>query len=299
MKFPGKPVRWRAVGSVAVLAAVAVAIPVGSGASTHRHLRPSALHQSKLVVAPSVLKAHDAQVNSVNGMCAGGSIAAGTYSSLTITGFCTVDQGVVVVQHDVIVAPNAGLIAAFGGGPQLVVGGNLRVQNHGVLVLGCEPAAFACINDPDQNVGTLSSRGTVFGNLEAHDALAVLVHDTTVGRNLRLQSGGGGVNCTSQPALGGSPAYATFEDMSVGGSVSIIHWRSCWLGLFRTTVGRSVDFRDNVTADPDGNEVQTNIVNANLNCRGDHPAAQQGDSGGNPNIVLGNAIGECAALVGH
>jgi hypothetical protein len=110
--------------------------------------------------------------------------------------------------------------------------------------------------------------------------------------------GGGGVNCDSQDALFGSPAYATFEDMSVGGNVTISHWQSCWLGLFRTTVGRNVSFHDNVTADPDGNEVQTSIIKGNLDCYGDSPAAQQGDSGGDPNVALGTVTGECTALVG-
>ena len=291
------PARWRLLAVLATFAAVAVAIPIASGASTHAKLRPSALHQSKLVIAAAVLKPHGPKPGPAN-TCAGGSIASGTYDSLTITGFCTVDQGVVTVKHDVTVKPNAGLIAAFGGGPELVVGGNLNVQTNGVLVLGCEPGAFICFNDPDQENGTLSSRGTVFGNLDAHNALAVLVHDTTVGNNLLLHGGGGGVNCDGQDALGGSPAYATFEDVSVGRNADIGHWQSCWLGFIRTTVQGNVNFHDNVTADPDGNEVTSNIVNGNLNCHGDNPAAQVGDSQGSLDIVLGHATGECAALVG-
>jgi hypothetical protein len=298
MKSLRHPTRLWSLALLAALAAVAVAIPVASGASAHAKLRPSAIHQSKLVIARLALKPNKPPKPGHPTTCAGGSIAAGAYSSLTITGFCTVDQGVVTVRHDVTVKPNAGLLAAFGGGPALVVGGNLKVQKNGVLVLGCEPGAFACFNDPDQDVGTLSSKGTVFGNLDAHDALAVLVHDTTVGHNLSLNGGGGGVNCDGQDALQGSPAYATFEDLSVGGNVDIHNWQSCWLGLFRTTVGKSVHFHNNVTADPDGNEIQTNVVSGNLDCHGDNPPAQSGDSGGNPNIVLGHATGECKALVG-
>jgi hypothetical protein len=299
MKSKRLAVRWRMVAVLAALAAVAVAIPVASGASAHAKLQPSSLHRAKLVVAPSLLATRHHWLKQASGKtCAGGSIAAGTYSSLTVTGFCTVDQGVVKVKGDVTVKPNAGLIAAFGGGPKLVVGGNLTVQTRGVLVLGCEPGVFTCINDPDQQVGTLSSTGTVFGNLNAQRALAVLVHLTTVGVDLKLIGGGGGVNCDSQAALFGSPAYATFEDVSVGRDAVITNWRSCWLGLFRTTVGRNVSFHNNVVADPDGNEIQTNIVKGNLSCHTDNPAAQSGDSGGNPNVVLGHATGECATLVG-
>jgi hypothetical protein len=299
MKSFRHPAHWPLFALLGALAAVAVAIPVASGAASHPTLRPSALHQSKLVIAPAVLKGHGAKPAPGHGStCAGGSIAPGTYSSLTITGFCTVDQGAVTVEHNVTVKPNAGLVAAFGGGPELVVGGDLQVQTNGVLVLGCEPGAFICFNDPDQDVGTLSSKGTVFGNLDAHNALAVLVHDTTVGNDLKLQGGGGGVNCDSQDALGGSPAYATFEDVSVGGNADIGHWQSCWLGFIRATVQGNVNFHDNVMADPDGNEVTTDVVNRNLNCHGDSPAAQVGDSQGSLDIVLGHATGECAALVG-
>jgi hypothetical protein len=300
MKSLRHPAHWRPFALLAALAALTVAIPVASGAAGHAKLRPSAVHQAKLVIAPTVLKKHGPGLKPGHGTtCAGGSIAPGTYSSLTITGFCTVDAGAVTVQHDVTVAPNAGLLAAFGGGPELVVGGNLRVQKNGVLVLGCEPGAFACFNDPDQSFGTLSSKETVFGNLDAHDALAVLVHNTTVGHDLMLHGGGGGVNCNSQAALQGSPAYATFEDISVGGNADIGHWQSCWLGFIRATVQGNVNFHDNVMADPDGNEVTTDIVNGNLNCHGDSPAAQIGDSEGTLDIVLGHATGECAALVSH
>lgn len=245
------------------------------------------------MIPPAALKAG----KSASSTCTGGSIAPGTYSSLKISGPCTVDAGSVTVQHDLTVQPNGALFAAFGGA-SVVVGGNLNVQHDGVLVLGCEPEAFVCFNDPDQEVGTLSSRGTVFGNLQADHALAVLVHDTFIGHDLNVNGGGGGVNCDSQDALFGSPAYATFEDVSIGGNATINKWQSCWLGFFRTTVQNNVNFHGNVTADPDGNEVQTNTVGGNLDCHGDNPAAQSGDSGGAPNTVLGHATGECASLTG-
>ncbi len=230
--------------------------------------------------------------------CAGGSIAPGTYGSLTITGFCTVDQGPVKVWHSVLVEPNAGLIAAFGDGPQLAIGGSLYVERNAVLVLGCEPEAFTCINDPDQTVGTFSSKGTVYGNLSATNALAVIVHNAYVGGNVRVHQGGGGYNCNPQAALFGSPAYATFEDTSIGGNATINGMQTCWLGFFRTTVDGWVRYQNNSTADPDGNEVDTNVVHGNFVCSGDNPAAQVGDSEGLPNIAFGKASGECASLTG-
>jgi hypothetical protein len=290
--------RWRLFALLVPMAALAVIIPTAFGASGGSKAKPQFQHQSRLVIRPSVVRHGQMTRTSTGGTCSGGSIAPGTYSSLTITGVCTVDLGNVVVQHNLNVEPDAALFAAFGGGPNLTVGGNAYVRANAVLVLGCEPEAFICFNDPDQTVGTLSSKGTVFGSLLAQNALAVLVHNTYVAHDLTVNGGGGGVNCDPQDILFGSPAYATFEDTQVGGTATIQRWHSCWLGLFRTSVGRNVQFRGNIVADPDGNEVATNTVHGVLNCRGDSPAAQVGDSEGSPNTVLGRALGECAALSG-
>jgi hypothetical protein len=72
--------------------------------------------------------------------------------------------------------------------------------------------------------------------------------------------------------------------------------RTCWLGFIRNTVTRKVNFNDNITADPDGNEVVTNAVGWNLNCAGNSPAVQVGDSGGSPNTVGRKATGQCVGL---
>ena len=202
------------------------------------------------------------------------------------------------VWNSVSVEQNAGLIAAFGNGAQLAVGGSLYVERNAVLVLGCEPEAFTCINDPDQQVGTFSSKGTVYGSLDADNALAVIVHNAYFGQNVMVDGGGGGVNCNPQNALFGSPAYATFEDTSVGGNVRIAEMQTCWLGFFRTTVNGNVRYHENTTVDPDGNEVDTNVVQGNLACTDNNPAAQVGDSGGFPNVAFGKATGECASLTG-
>src|SRR5262252_10398200 len=96
-----------------------------------------------------------------NATCSGGSVAAGTYQSLTVTGFCSVDSGPVTVTKNLTVAHGAALVAAFGGS-DLNVGGNLTVGSHAILVLGCEQEAFPCLNDP--NAATSDHVG---GNLTA------------------------------------------------------------------------------------------------------------------------------------
>jgi hypothetical protein len=201
-----------------------------------------------------------------------------------------------VTAQRVTVTDSGVLIAAFGGS-DLTVGQNLRVSSNGVLVLGCEPEAFACLNDPDQNVGTLSTHDVIGGNLIAENALAVLVHADQINGNVVVSGGGGGVNCDSQDALMGSPAYLTIEDSTIGGHVGITNFQTCWLGFIRNTVTGNVNLQGNVTFDPDGNEIVTNTITGNLNCTGNSPAPQVGDSEGEPNVIGRRANGQCASLV--
>jgi len=230
--------------------------------------------------------------------CSGGSVAAGSYQSLTISGFCTVDAGNVSVAHDLTVAPGGELIAAFGGS-DVHVGGNLTVQANGVLILGCEPEAFVCINDPDQNVGTLITNDTIGRNLTTQGALAVIVHATKIGLNEVVHGGGGGVTCDSTiPNIPGPPAYIDFEDTSVGGNAIIQGVESCWAGFIRDTVGHNVIYQRNTFADPDASELTTDTVGGNMICFGNSPQVQFGDSTGAPDNVGGHALGECKNVVG-
>jgi hypothetical protein len=236
-----------------------------------------------------------ASAGPVHSTCSGGSVPAGTYDSLVIAGACAVDSGPVTVRHNVTVQQGADLYAAFGGS-DLMVGGNLDVGKDAVLVFGCEASAFPCLND-DQDNPTMSTANSVGGNLTASDALAVISHNNTYSHNVTVTGGGGGVNCDSQDALFGSPAYGTFEDEAIGGNATINGFQSCWLGFFRNQVAHNVTFNNNVTADPDGNEVQTDTIGGNLVCNGNSPKPQQGDSEGLPNVVGGKATGQCADLV--
>jgi hypothetical protein len=226
-----------------------------------------------------------------NATCSGGSVAAGTYQSLTVAGFCSVDAGPVTVTKNVTVAAGGALVAAFGGS-DLNVGGNLTVGSHAILVLGCEPEAFPCFNDPNA-----STSDHVGGNLAADGALMVLAHHNTIGGNVAQSGGGGGVNCSTFPfGPSGPPAYSTYEDNTIGRNASVTGLRTCWLGFIRNTVTRNVNFNNNITFDPDGNEVVTNSVGWNLNCRANSPAPQVGDSGGSPNTVGRKATGQCVKL---
>lgn len=242
--------------------------------------------------------------------CSGGSIASGVYSSLKIAGTCTVDSGSVTVQGNLTVLPGGTLIAITGGidgfggtslSSDLTVGGNLDVQEGGVMTLGCEPVYYTCLNDPQfvTGPGTYLTQHTVAGNLTAENALGVVIHHTAIYGNVKLKGGGGGANCNSfVPALG-APPYGDFEDVTIGGKLTIIGWQSCWLGVFRTRVAHNFDFEGNVTVAlgftglPDGNELQNNTIVGNLSCSANSPSPQVGDSGGGPSTVLGNVFGQC------
>ena len=233
--------------------------------------------------------------------CTGGSIAPGVYSNLKITGVCTVDAGSVKVEHNVTVLSGGALVALYGGtdkvrvGSNLNVSGNVFVRTNGILFMGCEPVNQICLNDPDQKVGSYFTRDAVGGSIIAKDALAVVVHLVVVGQDVSMNGGGGGVNCSGSlpPPLSGPP-YGNFEDMIIGGSLTITEWQSCWLGFVRVAIANKVTLNNNVTADPDGNEMATNSIRGDLKCAGNNPSPQIGDSAGSLNNVFGRARGQCA-----
>ena len=98
-----------------------------------------------------------------NSNCTGGSVPAGSYSNLTITGFCTVNAGDVTVANNLIVAPSAGLDATWAGST-LTVGRNLIVERGGSAFLGCN-TKDACSNDPNPDNPTLSTNHVIRGSV--------------------------------------------------------------------------------------------------------------------------------------
>ena len=227
--------------------------------------------------------------------CQGGSVAAGSYAALKIAGICSIDAGNVHVGGDLTILSGGGLNAGFGGS-NLTVGHDLVVKWSGLLLLGCEPGAFICFNDPDQTVGTLSTNDRVRGSLLATGATLVVVHHSQLGAAIQ-SGGGGGVTCDVFP-LGpsGPPAYTDYEDNVIRGNASVVGLHTCWSGFIRNRVRGSVTYSDNKLADPDANEVVTNVIRHNLVCTGNSPKVQVGDSGGAPNTVGGKALGQCAHI---
>lgn len=233
--------------------------------------------------------------------CSGGPIAAGTYQSLTITGLCQIASGNVTVQGNLVIMPGGGLLAAFYRS-NLTVDGNLLVGTNGLLILGCEPDAFPCFNDP--NAVPFPPSGTpgfqtshlIAGDMVASGATLVLVHHNSFEGDISQTGGGGGLTCNSL-FPNGPPPYTTYEDNRMGGDVTVTGLHTCWSGFFRNAVPGDVTWNSNVTLDPDGNEISANTIQGDLACFGNSPAMQFGDSGGSASTVFGDALGQCTGVL--
>jgi hypothetical protein len=90
--------------------------------------------------------------------------------------------------------------------------------------------------------------------------------------------------------------WNTIEDSVIHGGVTIEGYDGFWIGFIRNTVYGDVNLNNNVVGDPDGNEYVTNTIHGSLNCRGNSPAPQIGDSEGSPNQVTGAKTGQCTNL---
>jgi hypothetical protein len=218
------------------------------------------------------------------GTCAGGSIAAGTYNSLTVTGNCTFAGGTVTIDGNLRVADGAVLNDHAASTATVYVTGNVIVGTGAILGLGSY--------NPFAPNGT-----TVDGNIIANQPLSLYLGEMTVRGNV-VSSGGGS---------GPSGEFRNFpiKDDVIGGNLIVQGWQGGWIGLIRDQVGGNVIFSNNASVlteagpgiDSDSSEVMTNIISGNLICQGNSPAAQVNpDDGGQPNTVAGHKIGQCAGL---
>src|SRR5262249_47802622 len=67
--------------------------------------------------------------------CDSGELAPGTYSSITVTGFCMFDAGTIVINGDLTLAPNAG-VDATNCDLHLTITGRVTVGEGALLGLG-------------------------------------------------------------------------------------------------------------------------------------------------------------------
>jgi hypothetical protein len=236
-----------------------------------------------LLAAPGTASASAAHHG--NATCRGGTVAAGTYRSLTIAGSCTLARsGTVTVRHNLVVKRAAFFNAATAA--TLNVRGNAWVKAHAIAILGCSPD-LGCAATSDNHIR---------GDLNAVGAWATVVHGTTTRGDVNFLGGGGSENCGITPILGQVPYYTTYQDGAIGGNFTVRRLHTCWFGLIRVHVGGNALMVGGRFGDADAMEIVTNVIGGNLGCFNNVPQAQVGDSTGAPNVVGGHKRGECASL---
>jgi len=197
-------------------------------------------------------------------------VLAGQYGSgVVVNGSCVVNNGPAHVVGPLTLKSGAVLIAAFGmKGSKLSVTGDVTVQKGATMLLGCNTTSFACVDDPNQSAPTLTSPGSVTGNVTEKAPLGVIIHSSTIGGSIKETGGGGGMNCspTGPFAAFQSPVFSDYEDNTITGGITISHVTSCWLGVIRNHIGKSLRLTSNSMADPDAIEIEKNVIARNLAC---------------------------------
>lgn len=222
-------------------------------------------------------------------ICSGGLITSGTYPGLRVTGDCKVKAGShVTVNGNLSVMAGASLDAQTSS--QVTVNGDVVAGPGSQFALGCT-FAHPCDNGYPPPGG--STHDVVTGTVHLNQVYNAALNGDTIGGSIVSFGGGAGLLDPEQDFVPFS-----IKDDVVGGSITVTGLTTVWFGVIRTHVGRSVTLQDINLSDPDGNEVVTDVISGYLNCTGDSPAPQSGDSGGSPNIVGKLATGQCAGLAG-
>jgi hypothetical protein len=174
--------------------------------------------------------------------------------------------------HRVVVPEGASCLSE---GPVIIRGG-LFIDPGATFVLGSE----------ENPVDT----GTISGGVHATDPASVQIHFTTINGGIDVQGGSG--------PFGGpfDITWNAIEDNRINGGATVDGYDGFWFGFIRNRVSGTVNLNNNVLEDPDANEYVTNTIHGNLNCAGNSPAPQVGDSEGSPNQVTGRKTGQCVGL---
>ena len=175
----------------------------------------------------------------------------------------------------------AGATCIISEGP-LTIRGGLVVGAGAIFIFGDEES-------PNVNA-------TINGGVVAVNANSVQIHFSTINGGVILDGGSGPFPGPFEFFPGFAPTWNTLEDNTINGAVKINGYNGFWQGFIRNTVNGSVTFTNNTVVDEDGNEFVTNTIHGNLNCSGNSPAPQVGDSEGEPNVVSGNETGQCAGI---
>jgi hypothetical protein len=250
-------------------------------------MRLRALLGCMLVLAAGLAASAAADPESIPLCPSAGTQLEGSYGNLTITGNAYVAAGTSLsVRGNLTLAPGA-CLDAFSLGT-VTVGRNILVGNGATLALGCSPGALGPPLDQAPCDGQTTS-DTVGGNIVAHNPWTMYLTADTIGGNVISTGGGPGV--TFDP-------YVNFpiKENTIGGNLIVQDWHGAWFGELRNHVQGNVIIDNVLGANPDSNEVTDNVIGKNLICFDNSPMAQVGDSGGGPNSVSGQQLGQCSGL---
>jgi hypothetical protein len=148
------------------------------------------------------------------------------------------------------------------------VRGGIRVHEGGTFILGSEELG--------------ADTGKIRGGIRAKAPASLQVHFAHIKGGVRMRGGNG--------------FFSTVEDNVIRGGATINGYSGFWLGFIRNKVRGTVKLSNNVMDDPDANEYVTNTIKGNLVCHNNSPAPQVGDSEGEPNVVSGRKVDQCAGL---
>jgi len=173
-----------------------------------------------------------------------------------------------------VVVPEGESCITFEG--PVTIRGGLSIQPGATFVLGSE-------DNP-------SHTGTISGGVSATNPASVQIHFSTINGGIKVRGGSG--------PFGGpfDITWNAIEDNQINGGVTIDGYNGFWFGFIRNHVNGAVNLTNNVLEDPDANEYVTNTIQGSLNCSGNSPAPQIGDSEGSPNQVTGAKTGQCSGL---
>jgi hypothetical protein len=134
------------------------------------------------------------------------------------------------------------------------------------------------------------STGRISGGVHATDPASVQIHFATINGGLDVQGGSG--------PFGGpfDVTWNAIEDNRINGGATVEGYDGFWFGFIRNHVNGSVNLNNNTLTEEDANEYVTNTIHGSLNCAGNSPAPQVGDSEGSPNKVTGRKTGQCVGL---
>jgi len=210
-----------------------------------------------------------------------GTAISGNYGNLTITGNEYVKRGTNLTVWGNLTVARGACLDAFTLGT-VKVGGSVWVGQSAILALGCAPGVDFEFEPCEET----TTHDTVGGSLFAYGPYTMYLTADTINGN--LVSVGGGPGAVSSP-------YVNFpiKEMKIQGNAFIAGWHGTWFGFLRNHVNGSVVVSNIIAADPDSNEVASNVVDRGLLCYGNSPAVQFGDSGGSPNEVGWFAFGQC------